>query len=57
MDTVNSPEGLYVGRKVTVYFICRQKQVSVGTVHRFWGDESLCGAVRSRGYRITIPAK
>jgi transposase InsO family protein len=55
--TVGTPEGMYGRRKMTAYLRRQGYRVAGCTVDRLMRDEGLCGVVRGRKHRTTIPGK
>jgi putative transposase len=57
LATKDSPAGLYGRRKMTVHLQRIGHAVSIRTVDRLMRDEGLCGVIRGKNHRATIPAK
>jgi len=55
--TKDTPEGLYGRRKMTAHLRRKGLHVSIGTVDRLMRDEGLCGVIRGKNHRTTIPGK
>ena len=55
LATVNAPEGMYGRRKMTAHLRRQGHRVAACTVDRLMRDEGLCGVVRGRRHRTTIP--
>jgi putative transposase len=53
--TIGTPEGMYGRRKMTAYLRRRGHRVAGCTVDRLMRDEGLCGVIRGRRHRTTIP--